>query len=262
MKTVIVPVDFSDVSFNAAVYAARLITGHHGVTLLLYHHYSKDSEMQSAEQSLTGVKQQLNDKYLVNIETLAHHGKDFIEDLEKAVRHRSADLVIMGITGRSPLGQMLIGSNTLKFAEQRACPVLIIPEKATFRELKNVMLASDFKNVYHSTPSSPIKTFLQTFRPKLHVVNVDPEHYIAISESYTKEKVDFEKMFSDFNPEFYFMRLFDIEEALNMFAKEKNIDLIIAVHRQHSFFDRLFNRSGTTKKLSYQSEVPVLVVHE
>ena len=79
---------------------------------------------------------------------------------------------------------------------------------------------------------------------------------------YAKEKADFENMFSDFNPEFYFMRLFDIEEALNLFAKEKNIDLIIAVHRQHSFFDRLFNRSGTTKKLSYQSEVPVLVVHE
>ena len=262
MNTVIVPVDFSETSLNAARYAAQLLTGHYGVNMLLYHHYSKHAEEREANQTLAGLKQRLNEKFAVSIDTLAHHGDDFIHDLEKAVRHRSADLVIMGITGRSPLGQVLIGSNTLKFADTRSCPVLIVPEATTYREVKNVMLASDFKDVFNTTPSAPIKDFLKTFRPQLHVVNVDPEHYVAISESYAKEKADFEDMFSEFNPEFYFMRLFDIEEALNLFAKDKNIDLIIAIHRQHSFFEKLFSKTGTTKKLSYQSEVPVLVVHE
>jgi nucleotide-binding universal stress UspA family protein len=262
MNTVIVPVDFSETSLNATRYAAQLLAGHYGVTMLLYHHYSKSSEEKSSEKDLLDLKQQLNSKYVVNIETLAHRGEDFIDDMEKAVRHRRADLVIMGITGRSPLGQLLIGSNTLKFAETRACPVLIVPERATFKEVKHVMLASDFKNSFNTTPSGPIKDFLQTFRPQFHVVNVDPEHYVAISEAYEREKADFEEMFREFNPEFYFMRLFDIDEALNLFAREKNIDLIIAVQKQHSFFDNLFRRKGTTKKLSYQSEVPVLVVHE
>lgn len=262
MNTVIVPVDFSETSLNAARYAAQLLVGHYGVNMILYHQYSKISEQSDAEKTLNGLKQQLNEKYAVHIETLAHYGDSFIDDLEKAVRHRSADVVIMGITGRSPLGQVLIGSNTLKFAERRACPVLIVPEQSSYREVKHVMLASDFKDVFNTTPSAPIKDFLKTFRPQLHVVNVDPEHYVAISESYTKQKTDFEEMFKEFNPEFYFMRLFDIEEALNLFAKERSIDLIIAVHKQHSFFDKLFSKTGTTKKLSYQSEVPVLVVHE
>lgn len=262
MNTVIVPVDFSETSLNAARYAAQLLTGHYGVTMLLYYHYSKNNEEKEATETIAGLKKQLNDKFPVNIDTLAHHGDDFIPDLEKAVRHRRADLVIMGITGRSPLGQVLIGSNTLKFAETRSCPVLIVPEQSVYREVKNVMLASDFKNVFQTTPSAPIKDFLKTFRPQLHVVNVDPEHYVAISEQYAKEKADFEDMFSEFNPEFYFMRLFDIEEALNLFAKERSIDLIIAVHKYHSFFEKLFSKTGTTKKLSYQSEVPVLVVHE
>lgn len=263
MNTVIVPVDFSETSLNAARYAAQLLVGHYGVTLLLYHHFTRASEEQEAANTLAGLKQQLNEKFAVNIDILNHKGDgDFIDDLEKAVRHRRPELVIMGITGRSPLGQVLIGSNTLKFAETRACPVLIVPEAANYRDVKNVMLASDFKDVFNTTPSAPIKDFLQTFRPQFHVVNVDPEHYVAISEAYQKQKDDFQEMFSEFNPEFYFMRLFDIDEALNMFAKEKNIDLIIAVQKQHSFFDKLFRRTGTTKKLSYQSEVPVLVVHE
>ncbi len=262
MNTVIVPVDFSETSLNAARYAAQLLVGHYGVTMLLYHHYSRSSEAEESERTLAGLKKQLNEKFAVNIDTLAHRGDDFIEDLEKAVRHRSSDLVIMGITGRSPLGQVLIGSNTLKFAETRACPVLIVPEASTYREIKHAMLASDFKDVFNATPSAPIKEFLKTFRAKLHIVNVDPEHYVAISEQYAKEQVDFEEMFSELKPEFYFMRLFDIDEALGLFAKEKNIDLIIAVQKQHSFFDKLFKKTGTTKKLSYQSEVPVLVVHE
>ena len=262
MNTVIVPVDFSETSLNAAKYAAQMLVGHYGVTMLLYHHYTKNSEEAEANETLAGIKAQLSDKFIVKMDTLAHHGDDFISDLEKAVRHRSAGLVIMGITGRSPLGQVLIGSNTIKFADTRVCPVLIIPEECSYRDIKNAMLASDFKDVFNTTPSAPIKDFLKTFRPQLHVVNVDPEHYVAISESYAKEKADFEDMFSEFNPEFYFMRLFDIEEALSLFAKERSIDLIITIHKQHSFFDRLFNKTGTTKKLSYQSEVPVLVVPE
>lgn len=262
MNTVFVPVDFSETSLNAARYAAQLLMGHYGVNMVLYHHYNKTSDQKEASNTLEGLKNQLNEKFPVNIETLAHQGNDFIEDLEKAVRHRKADLVIMGITGRSPLGQVLVGSNTLKFAETRSCSVFIVPEQAHYRDVKNVMLASDFKNVYNTVPSAPIKDFLKTFRPQLHVVNVDPEHYVAISEAYEKQKADFEEMFSEFKPEFYFMRLFDIDEALNLFAKEKNVDMIIAVQKQHSFFDKLFKKTGTTKKLSYQSEVPVLVVHE
>ncbi len=262
MNTVIVPVDFSETSLNAARYAAQLLVGHYGVTIIFYHHYSKASEANEAADKLQELKEELMSQHIVKMDTLAFHGDDFVEDLSKAVRHRKADLVIMGITGRSALAQILIGSNTLKFAETKTCPILIVPEKASYKELRNVMLASDFKNVFNTIPSAPIKDFLKTFRPQLHVVNVDPEHYVALTESYQKEVSDFEQMFSELKPEFYFMRLFDVDEALNMFAESKNIDLIITIHKQHSFFDKLFTGRGQTTRLSYQSNVPVLVVHE
>ena len=68
-------------------------------------------------------------------------------------------------------------------------------------------------------------------------------------------------MFADFNPEFYFLRLYDVEDALNEFAKDRNIDLIITVHKEHSLMHKLFN-AGHTKKLAYDSTVPVVAVHE
>jgi len=259
MKTVIVPVDYSETSLHAAEYAVKLFASRNNVTILLYHHYTTASDAAQEEQNLVWLKEKLGAG--LPIETLAHHGSNFVEDLEKAARHRRAELVIMGITGKTGFAKLFMGSNTLKFAETKAAPVLIIPEKATFREIKNVMLATDFRNAYETTPSAPIKLFLEDFSAKLHIVNVDPQHYVALTEDYNKEKEQIERMFAEFNPESYFMRLFDVEEALTLFAKDKNIDLIIAVQKEHSFFQRLYKHSHT-KELTYRSDVPILVVHE
>lgn len=261
MTTVIVPVDFSQTSLNAVEYAANFLTGHYGASLVLYHSYGKESEQAEKEQQLNDLMQKLSASHTVKMEVLLHNEDDFVEGLEKAARHRRADLIIMGITGKSAIKQVLFGSNTLKMAETKACPVLIIPEQAKFTSIKNVMLTSDFKDTRNSTPSAPIKDFLSVSRPQLHVVNVDKDHYVSITEAYENEKQELRKLLEEYNPEFYFMRLFELEEAINLFAKDKEIDLIIVVQKNHSFMDRLFKPSQT-KKLSFHSELPILVIHE
>jgi len=261
MNTVIVPVDFSETSLNAANYAAQLLSGHYGVTMVLYHSYSKASEAENATVSLEKLKADLMENNIVKMEVLAHEESDFVDGLEKAARHRKADLVIMGITGKSAIGQVFFGSNTLKMAERKVCPVLIVPESATFSPIKNVMLTSDFKNTVESTPSGPIKDFLNVFKPQLHIVNVDNEHYISLTENYEAEKQELKQMFAEYNPEFYFMRLFDVDEAINLFAESRNIDLIIAIQKNRSFIGKLLNGSRT-KTLTYHSKMPIMIMHE
>ena len=261
MDTVIVPVDFSQTSLHAARYAAKLLIGHYGVNMLLYHSYSKASEMAEAEENLQALKVELMNEHIVNIDILVHQEDDFVAGLEKAVRHRRADLVIMGITGRSAIAQVFFGSNTLKMVETKTCPVLIVPEEAPFTDIKNVMLTSDFKNTHSTTPSAPIKDFLNVFNPQLHIVNVDKNHYISLTGNYEKEKQELKQMFIEYKPEFYFMRLFDVDEAINMFAAEMRIDLIIVVQKNHSFMEKLL-KASRTKSLTYHSKVPILVMHE
>lgn len=261
MNTVIVPVDFSETSLNAANYAAQLISGHYGVNMILYHSYSKASEAESVTDSLEKLKSVLMKDHIVKMEVLAHEESDFVDGLEKAARHRKADLVIMGITGKSAIAQVFFGSNTLKMAERKVCPVLIVPESAVFSPIKNVMLTSDFKNTLNTTPSEPIKAFLDIFAPKLHVVNVNNEHYISLTEDYEAEKQELKKMFADYNPEFYFMRLFDVDEAINLFAESRNIDMIIAIQKNHSFIGKLLSGSRT-KTLAYHSKMPIMIMHE
>jgi K+-sensing histidine kinase KdpD len=127
--------------------------------------------------------------------------------------------------------------------------------------VKNVLLASDFKNARANTPSGPIKQVLQAFRPQLHVVNVDSKHYVALTDEYQNEKAQLNEMFKDFNPEFYFLGLYDVDEAINQFAMDKNVDLLIIIHKEQSLMGKLFKTSHT-KSLAYQSSLPILALHE
>ena len=261
MNTVIIPVDFSETSLNAARYAAQLLAGQKDVNIILYHSFTKPVEAQHANGAIESIKAELTKDHDLQIETLAFEEPDFVDGLEKTARHRHADLIIMGITGKSALAQVFFGSNTLKMAERKVCPVLIVPESATFSQLKNVMLTSDFKNTVESTPSGLIKDFLDAFKPQLHIVNVDNEHYISLTENYEAEKQELKKMFADYNPEFYFMRLFDVDEAINLFAESRNIDLIIAIQKNRSFIGKLLSGSRT-KTLTYHSKLPIMIMHE
>jgi len=261
MNTVIVPVDFSATSLHTARYAAQLLVGRHGVHMLLYHSFSKQSDEATVTANLEELKKELSASYIVKIDILAHNDDNFVEGLERAVRHRKADMVIMGITGKTGLAKLLFGSNTLKMVETKVCPVLIVPEKAPFAEIKNVMLPSDFKDTLHTTPSAPIKDFLGVFNPKLHIINVDKDHYISLTDKYEKEKQHLVKMFESYHPEFYFMRLYDIDEAITLFAADKDIDLIILIRKNESFTEKFFKGSHT-KTLTYHSKVPILVMHE
>jgi nucleotide-binding universal stress UspA family protein len=261
MTTVIVPVDFSLTSMNAAHYAAKMLTGVYGVNLVLYHVYEKEDEEELANTQLAQLKNQLSKDSIVKIETISVKGHDLIEEIERVVNHRHADLVVMGITGKTGLEQVFIGSNTLKLVDKNICPVLIVPPDAKFINIKNVALTSDFKNVRMTTPSVPIKSFLEIFHPSLHIVNVDSEHYISVTAEYQEEKATLQEMFNKYNPEFYFIGMYDFFEAIEQFITDKKIDTLITIPRQHSALSSIF-KSRHTKKLVYHSHVPIYAVHE
>ncbi len=260
MNTVIVPTDFSEASLNAARYAVKLITGLDGVEMILYHTYENNLEVENIYENLERIKGELQAGNDIKISTLADEG-DFVTELDKLARHLQADLIVMGIGDRPVMAQAIMGNNTLKMTETKFCPILVIHPDCEFREIKNVLLATDLKNVISTTPSGPIKKILRTFHPNLHVINVNTEHYVALTEEHEAERQSLKEMFSEFNPEFYFLRLYDVDEAINQFASDKNIDLIIAIHKEHSAVYRFFKTSHI-KNLAYQSTVPLLTIHE
>ena len=261
MITVIVPTDFSATANNAVRYAAQMLTGQYESKLVIYHVYEKAAEEGSTEEILVKLKEDLQVNNYIKVETRCEESSDFIGSLDRLARHLDADLVVMGITGKTRIEQVLFGSNTLKMVEKNVCPVMIIPPAAQFTQIKNVAFASDFKDVEKSIPFVPIKKVLQVFSPALHVVNVDSEHYVSLTEEVLKQRSEMLTMFREFNPEFYFIGTSDVQETLHQFTIDKNIDILITVPRHRTMFTGMF-KSSTTKKLAYESAIPILAAHE
>jgi len=261
MKTVIIPVDFSETALNAARYAAEMLSERPGTSIILYNLYRNDNEYEMSGAYLDSLKEELLRKGDKEIECVREKGSDFIDSLERLAYQKSATLIVMGITGKSRMQQALIGSNTLKIAMRDVCPVLIVPAQATFNGINNVALASDFKNVEEITPVSYLKSVLDFFKPNLHIVNVNSEIHVALNEELKEERAWLAEQFADYNPEFYFITTFDFEETIEQFVQDKNIDILINVPRNHSFYDSVFKHSST-KKLAFHSSIPVLAAHE
>ncbi len=260
MTTVIVPLDFSETSFNAAHYAADMYKGRTDVSLVLYHYYTDEGEKQTVTNYLNSLKQELVSQ-CPNIETMLESGDNFIDSLAAYAHVMGAYLVVMGLTGKSALAQRFSGSNTLKMAEKDICPILIIPPDAAFHTISNVLIVSEMKFVEETPVLVAIKRVLQDFKPNLHVLNVDSSHYISLTKAFKEERDKMEVLLAEFDPEFYFMRLFDFHESVNLFIEDKNIDMLIIGPKHHSFYERLF-KTQHTKTMIYQSKVPVLAVHE
>ncbi len=239
MTTVIVPLDFSETSFNAAHYAAAMFADRPATTIVLYHYYSSVDEVTTATQFLTSLASQLSTTGL-KVETELETGDNFIDRLSAFAHVRRAYMIVMGLTGKTPMAQRFSGSNTLKMAEKNVCPVLIVPEHARYKGINNVLIASEMKYVDESPVLIALKAILKDFKPSLHILNVDSSHYISLTENFKTERDKMEELLAEFNPEFYFMRLFDFHESINLFSRDKNIDMIIIGPKHHSFFERLF----------------------
>lgn len=273
MKTFIVPVDFSDTSKNAALYALHLADQIHEGHIILYHAFDEilagddgtplynDTEARKkiALWGLDNVKNSFNLPSGIEISCIAEEGT-VVKNIQKFAATHSADMIIMGITGSTKLDQVLIGSTTLNVISHATIPVMIIPPDAVYKGLKNVVYTSDFKEVGKTTPFNSLKRVLDLFKPKLHIINVDHEHYVELTDDYKKERVVIEENLIGYGPEFSFIRAFDFVEGINRYVDSRNIDAIITVPKKHNFLSQLFKTSHT-KKLAYHSHVPIIAIH-
>lgn len=275
MNTFIVPVDFSETSKNAARFAAHLSSQIENSRIVLYNVYdpievgSDSTPIEPDDESgrkaifelaLKSVQTELTGITTAGISCVAEADSNFVDSLESYVHRNNIPLIIMGITGATRIAQIFMGSNTLKIIGRRIAPVIIVPPDAQFRGAKNIAFITDFKDVDKTIPIEPIKEILDLFKPNLHIVNVDSEHYVELSDEYKKERGKLHKMLEDYNPEYYFIRMYDFLDAINQFVADNNIDMILTVPKNQSFLTHVFKTSHTSK-LAYHSHVPIIAIH-
>lgn len=279
MQTILVPTDYSATSKNAALYALQFAEDVKASRVLFYHSYelpiSVDPMMPTLQiLSLDDVKkvsQTGMDNFITNLkETYSTtipmasvcEFNSLAEGIQDIADRENVQLIIMGITGGGKVEEVLVGSNTTSVAKHTNVPVLIIPAECRYTPVEEVMLACDFKQVVETTPIQPIADLLEMTKAKLFVLNVSSEKD-PLPEDANYEGLMLDTLFlaKGYKPEYHFLEAEDFTEAINYFAMENEIDIIIAIPKKHGWFEGLFRRNHT-KMLAFHSHVPLMIVHD
>jgi nucleotide-binding universal stress UspA family protein len=275
MKTLIVPTDFSAAATNAMNYAADMALQIHA-SILLVHVYqvpvavtdvplvlvSVDDLKEQAETKLEKWKNNLEHitSGKVKIYTEAILGNT-IDELENVCKKIDPFAVVMGAVGHTGVERAIFGSTTLSAIKHITAPVICVPKGKEYGAgIQKIGLACDFREVIQTTPFEPIKNFIKEFNAELHVLNVDHKNKNFRADT-PEQSLLFDTAFKHANPHYHFIEDADIEDGINEFAENNNLDLIITIPKKHKLLDGLF-KTSSTKQLVFESHIPVMCVHQ
>lgn len=276
MKTIIVPTDFSPVAANAMNYAVDMALSIDASIVLLHVYqvpviYSDTPVMPietvSVEEMERNTNQKLNElkdsifrvtSGKIKIYTENRFGETS-DELEKLCSSIDPFAVVMGTQGETGIERLLMGSTTLKIVRHLKYPVIVVPPGTTYKAIRKIGLACDYKNIIESTPVEFIRNIVKELGAELHVLNIDYNDAHHNKEALV-ESAWLEALLG-FKPNYYFLNREDVVEGINEFAETSNLDMIMVIPKNHGFLEGLFHKSKS-KELINHSHIPVVSIHE
>lgn len=283
MKRILVPIDFSKPAEDAAQYALQLarylkanltlcnvfllpaIVPATAQVSLPGYEYNTLKEENRLELEVIAKRLRTEDKTLSApdffhpvIECISQAGgvKDVILEIAEA---RKAHVVVMGMTGAGPVSRFLFGSISREMIDNAEYPLLLVPSGFVFQKIGKIAFATDFREsdieVIHS-----ISGLARYFNADLVIVHVTghkaDKTYHKKSDSFLNNitcKINYDKIY------YRHIHHTDVENGLDWVSEHGFVDMLVMVHRNLGFLDRLFNISHTHQTANHL-KIPLLIL--
>ena len=276
MKKILFPTDFSKTANNAVVYALEMAKFHNAELIVLhvydlppvayegYPSYVTEvyetielSNFENFKDEVPVLRKIAEEHQLGSIQ-MSHvlEQGDLIQVIKSLVKKEKIDLIVMGTNGAIGLKETFLGSNAGSVIEKVPILSLTVPHKAKFDTIKKI----GFTTLFSSRDRIALKQVLEFAKP----VNAKVKClYVRTLDSEVKEsKIQkWRQDFKDEPVEFFVIPSEDIKGTIADFLKEKDIDVLAMLSYKHKFLEGLFKKS-LIKKMAYDSEVPILALHE
>jgi nucleotide-binding universal stress UspA family protein len=275
MKTIIVPIDFSEHSEYALRTAAKLAKQHNAKIYAL-HMLEMSTVALTASDELLGqqavyfmklAEKKFNDflvkDYLkdVDVVPVIKHFKVFSEVNDVAKEH-NADIIIMGSNGASGMQEMFIGSNTERVVRSSDIPVLVVKSKEADINFDVIVLACDLTEESVESYINTRKMFADT-ASKIHLVNVNlpnesfqstPELEEMAVNFFTKAEGNLDRLV-----DLSYVSDYTIEDGILNFSNKVKADLIIVPTHGRKGLEHFFKGSVGEDVVNH-STLPVLTI--
>lgn len=278
MKKIAVLTDFSDRSTNAALYALQL-TRHLGANILLYHTFlvpsaeplsaqiawpleDDDALQKSNEKDLRLQAEQLKkvlsgwpaDAFKPAITCNCSAGTATL-DLDELLADKALILIVMA-THHTGFTALVMGNHLRGVLDNSSLPVMIIPEHAAFTSLQKIAFPTDLSAADLEVLNS-LAGLARPFHAEIMLAHISPEGDPA--ETPVKNFLQDVGNQIDY-PNIYYRNIHQnqVKTGLQELETAVGADLLVMVHRNKGFIERLFGGSYT-QKLAADPLVPLLI---
>lgn len=269
MKRILVPTDFSSNAENALRYAVEMANAFNA-DIHLVHSFDlpvKVGIFPKAESDLREVvKSNLakwGKKYQSELTGKSVIKSHFVrnktpEGVKYAVEKYKADLVVMGTKGASGIKGAIWGSVASKLAKTIEKPVLVIPEHYIRFELNHIVLAIDNPTFDNKKILSPLLELAEKAKAKITTFNMAAP--IVVNAEEGQEVLETSQTLLGISDDFHQSFADDLKKGINVYVRDAKADMICIIKKKRGFFIDLMHASST-KKIVFDSSVPVLVLH-
>ncbi len=287
IRRILVPVDFSDESFNAARYALH-VARQKGAEIMLIHVYfnpvtdpiasdhfyafptsiaeTLNEIIQNAREMMEDFRKRLNSFMIeyhledipVNSELIGGIAEDAVLDVAS---NGNFDLLIVGVRGKKD-GENWLGTFVSEIINKSRIPVLAIPENASYKKsmFKRLMYATNFDK----SDGVAIRELVKIARPletHISIVHIDdtPDNpFVNYDLSHFKEKYigEMDQIEMDFD----LIINKNLSKGIENYILDHEIDILSVISHKRNLITSLF-RPSLTKELLFRLEIPMLIFH-
>lgn len=179
------------------------------------------------------------------------------EEILDIANGEKIDLIVMGMRQKSKLANTLFGNIALKIIDKAPCPVFLVPKRAMYMGLNNIVYASD----YESPDLLSLQLLLEwakAFETTLHVIHVVTKTTHIKSTPYIDALIKaFPIELEEGLLEFQFVEG-DIKKEIIQHVKDMNGDMVALTKGNRKYWNYLLDNSITNGILG-EVDIPVLV---
>lgn len=271
MKNILVPTDFSDNAMSAFLFAIKLAPVLRANIDLVHVYPIPDTEVAGGIRLHEAEEKWMSEFVRKGMEmeepdTPVQISARLLQGITEGQLISNSDssdveIMVMGAEGSGGIGKKWFGSIAETVARQAHCPVMLIPEGKPFEGFHHILFASDYSAADPGVLGMLVN-FAGRFHASIHFVHVEKPGEGAEYARIEQRIMDY--LFRNGAPDFSFqmtcLHTDQIADGLQNYASQNDIDLIVMVASQRSFWETLFRHSHT-KEMILQSRLPLMVFH-
>ena len=278
MKNILIPTDFSNNAYNALYYATRLFKNEPCKFYILNTFDAEPhiitSRIESDKESSTykDLKNQSQERLTETFHSIVRDTEDFdhtfetisvskklAETINKTIKKKNIDLVVMGTKGVSGVKEIFMGSNTVKVIQKiKDCPILAVPDHFDFEPPKEIAFATDFRRFYSKEELKPLLDIVSLFTSNIRIMHIHEEEQLDEIQEHNFKKL--KEHLDGFEYTMHWVAKLDQKaDLINEFIDKMNIDMLSMLYYKHSLMETI-TREPVIKKIGFQPSVPFLVI--